>query len=209
VATPALDPRRYLRSVAASAATLGKPHVKLLDLVDRVRLLIGDAPYAIVGGLAQILWARKTHTDDFDAAIASTDPDRAFERVKRGRAPRGWRLPTPPDVAHESDDVFEVLHLLYRGSVVDLISFHDTAFLEEIIATAQPIAEVGGHRFIRPELLLVTHLLRPGRIAEQAAIDLLLHRREAGDFDDACADRWSAHMRCSQRLARVRARVAE
>src|SRR5574341_81034 len=86
-------PRTFLRSLEASASTRGKPHVKLLGLVDRMAELTRRAPYAVVGGVAQILWARKTHTDDLDVALATTDLHRAADRIRRLAAPRGWRLP--------------------------------------------------------------------------------------------------------------------
>lgn len=209
VATPALSPERYLRSVAASATTLGKPHVKLVSLAERVRSLTRGSPCAIVGGLAQVLWARKTHTDDFDVAVAAADLARAAGRVRRGDAPRGWKLPKGPLRAHESDDVFEVWHLLYRGSAVDLLAFHDRAFMAEILSTAQAVPEVGGHRFIRPELLLVTHLLRPTVGAALAAVELLVVRRGAGDFDESYARRWAARMKRVAAFDRTVARAAE
>jgi hypothetical protein len=57
----ALSPDALVRSFAASRDTLGKVPMKLLDVVAEVRTLTHDAPYAVIGGLAQILWARKTH----------------------------------------------------------------------------------------------------------------------------------------------------
>ena len=104
----ALSPDAFLRSVRASRDTLRKAPIKLIEVVDHVRALTGDAPYAIVGGLAQILWARKTHTDDLDVALAADDLARAYERVRSRKAGPGWRLPRPPDHTHEANDVFEV-----------------------------------------------------------------------------------------------------
>src|SRR5262245_27008147 len=94
--TPALAPDRFLGSVRASRDTLGRPTLKLLEVVNRVRILTGGAPYAIVGGLAQMLWARKSHTDDLDVALSSPDLEAAYDRVAQGRAERGWAMPTPP-----------------------------------------------------------------------------------------------------------------
>src|SRR5262249_17941343 len=78
------------------------------------------------------------------------------------------------------------------GSVVDLIAFRNESFTQEIIQTAQTVSELGDIRFIRPELLLVTHLLRPGTTAALAAVELVLARRAAGDFDYAMAQQWAA-----------------
>ena len=183
--------------------------MKLLSLVDRVNGLTRGAPYAVVGGVAQILWARKTHTDDLDVAVASEAWRRAVQRVRRGAAPRGWRLPAPPDRAVESDEVFEVAHVMYRGSVVDLLCFRDDAFMGEILATAQVVPGVGPYRFIRPELLLVTHLMRPRVEAALAAVELVLARRAAGDFDEEYTARWAKHMGRAPDFARTLARAAE
>jgi hypothetical protein len=182
--------------------------VKLLTLVDRVAVLTGDARYAIVGGLAQILWARKTHTDDLDVALAAEDLDRVVARGRRGAMPRGWRLPrsTP---ALESDDILEVLHLTYRGSAVDLLRFHDQAFTSEILETAEVVDELGSYRFIRPELLLVTHLLRPRVEAALAAVELVLARRALGGFDEDYARRWAERAGRSSAFARALARAEE
>ena len=65
---PALPASSFLRSIAVSRATLDKAPMKLLDIVQRVNALTEGAPYAIVDRLAQILWARKTYTDDLDIA---------------------------------------------------------------------------------------------------------------------------------------------
>lgn len=195
-----------MRSLAASASTLGKPHVNLLSLVDRANLLTRHAPYAVIGGVAQVLWARKTHTDDLDVAIASDAWRRAVERVRRKNAPRGWRL---GENGVESDDVFEVAHATYRGSVVDFLYFRDDAFMREVLSTAQVVAAVGPYRFIRPELLLVTHLLRPRVEAALAAVELVIARRAAGDFDEAYADRWAKHMGRAAEFARALARAAD
>jgi len=182
--------------------------MKLLDTVDHVRSLMDDAPYAVIGGLAQILWARKTHTDDLDVAVATPDLSRAYDKV-RSRRVRGWRLPTPPDEAHEKDAVFEVYHLQFRGSVVDLIAFRDEALTTEILETAQAVAELRGMRFIRPELLLVTQLLRPGAIAALAAVELVLSRRVAGDFDLPYAERWAARVGRLEHFRRTIGRADE
>ncbi|MBX3192511.1 MAG: hypothetical protein KF819_36310 [Labilithrix sp.] len=178
VPTPALDPESFLRSVVASRATLGLSPMKLLDIVSHVTALTDGAPYAIVGGLAQILWARKTHTDDLDIALSSASLLAAYDRVTSGRAERGWALPSPPDRAHEANDVFEVYHLLFDGAVVDLLSFRTATFNEEILSTAVSVPALGNLRFVRPELLLVTQLLRPGPRAAVAAIDLVVARGE-------------------------------
>ena len=158
----ALAPDALLRSVRASRDTLGRTPVRVIEVVDDFRSLTEDAPYAVIGGLAQILWARKTHTDDLDMALASDQLARAAERVRRRQAGPGWRLPKAPDRPHEENEVFEVWHLHFRGSVVDLIAFRDADFMAEILGTTRAVPELSGMRFIRPELLLVTHLLRPG-----------------------------------------------
>ena len=126
----ALTPQEFLRSIDASRNTLGRPRLKLVEVVQHVRALTDDAPYAVIGGLAQILWARKTHTDDLDVALAARDL---------------------PDRAHEANDVFQVYHLICDGSVVDWITFENEAFNAESIATGETIPELGGIRFIRPE----------------------------------------------------------
>jgi hypothetical protein len=182
--------------------------MKLIDVVERLRNLTGNVPYAVIGGLAQILWARKTHTDDLDVTLAATDVASAAQRVRMRRA-RGWRLPKPPDLAYEQNEVFEVHHLLFRGSVVDLLSFRNEAFNQEIIDTSRIVPELGRARFIRPELLLVTHLLRPGTAGALAATELLLARRAAGDFDMAYAERWAAEAGRTGALARALARADE
>jgi hypothetical protein len=169
--------------------------MKILEGVDRVRALTDNAPYAVIGGLAQILWARKTHTDDLDMALAV------------GEAGPGWRLPRPHDQVHEKNEVFQVYHLLFRGSVVDLISFSDQGFTQEILQTAHAVSELGGMRFIRPELLLMTHLLRPGAPAALAAVELVLARRGFNDLDEAYAERWAARLGRVEALRRAVARA--
>jgi hypothetical protein len=69
-----VSPEQFIRSIDASRDTLRKPGLKLLEIVARVRALTADAPYAVIGGLAQILWARKSHTDDLDVAGAIPRP---------------------------------------------------------------------------------------------------------------------------------------
>ncbi|HUH06025.1 MAG TPA: hypothetical protein VML75_28740 [Kofleriaceae bacterium] len=200
----ALDPGDFLRAIDASRDTLGRARMKLLDIVDRVRELSDDAPYAVVGGLAQILWARKTHTDDLDVALAGDALAKAYARVADAHAAAtGWRLPAPPDRPHEEDDVFEVFHLLYRGAVVDLIAFKDEAFTREIVATARVVAELDGIRFVRPELLLITHLLRPTPLAKLAAVELLLARRPKMDFDLDYARGWASQLAVEPALDRI------
>lgn len=167
--------------------------MRLLDVIPSVQQLTEHTPIAVVGGLAQILWARKTHTDDLDLALAAPALDRAYGRVRRREVP-AWRLPSPPDLAIEQDDVFTVCHLLYRGSVVDLLTFADRAFTREILETAQPIPDLGGAPFIRPELLLVTHLLRPTPGAAIAAAELLVARLQRGDFREKYAAEWAARV---------------
>jgi hypothetical protein len=204
----ALAPSQMLRSVDASRDTLGRVRMKLIDIVHQVTALTGGAPYAVIGGLAQILWARKTHTDDLDVLLAAGDLARANAEVRDQRA-AGWTLPDPPDRPHEQNDVFEVYHLLYQGSVVDLLSYRDAAFAAEILATAVPVPELHGIRFIRPELLLVTQLLRPGAMAAIAATELTLARRAAGRFDPAYAERWAAQVGRAEALRRTFARADE
>ena len=203
----ALSPDRFLRSVDASRDTLGKPPTKLFDLVEHVTALTGNAPYAVIGGLAQIRWARKTHTDDIDFALASSDLSRALERVTARNAGPEWRLPSPPDHAHEENAVFEVAHLLHDGAVVDLIAFKATGFTDEILATARPIPELRNIRFIAPELLLVTHLLRPGAHAALAAVELIVSRRAFGGIDEDYVKRWADLVGKREVLARALARA--
>jgi len=174
---PALPATSFLRSIAASRVALDKAPMKLLDIVQRVNALTEGAPYAIVDGLAQILWARKTYTDDLDVALGSSVLHAAHESIESSRAEHNWSLPTPLDRAYESNDVFEVYHLLYAGAVVDLLSFRDMAFTNEILETAIAIPELGGLRFIRPELLIVTQFIRPDVRAAIAAIDLVAARQ--------------------------------
>jgi hypothetical protein len=181
--------------------------MKLLEVVERVRELTSDAPYAVVGGLAQILWARKTHTDDLDVALSSTALLQAHASVQAMPADSPWKLPRAPDRALESDDVFQVCHLLYSGSVVDLISFKNDHFNQAIVSTASAISELGGIRFIRPELLLVTHLLRPGPVAALSAIELVVARRAHGGMDLEDARRWAEAVGRAERLARVLAQA--
>jgi hypothetical protein len=197
-----------IRSVDASRDTLGRVHMRLIDVVHQVSALTGGAPYAVIGGLAQILWARKTHTDDLDVLLATNDLARAHAEVRDQRA-EGWSLPGPPDRPYEQSDVFDVYHLLYQGSVVDLISYRDAAFTAEILTTAIPVPELQGIRFIRPELLLVTQLLRPGTMAAIAAIELTLARRAAGRFDAEYAERWAAQVGRAEALRRTFARADE
>jgi hypothetical protein len=204
----ALAPSQMIRSVDASRDTLGRVHMKLIDIVHEVTALTEGAPYAVIGGLAQILWARKTHTDDLDVLLATGDLARAYAEVRDQRA-EAWTLPDPPDRFHEQNDVFEVYHLLYQGSVVDLLSYRDAAFTAEILATAVPVPELRGIRFIRPELLLITQLLRPGAMAAIAAIELTLARRAAGRFDAAYVERWAAHVGRAEALRRTFARADE
>jgi hypothetical protein len=199
---PALPLPDFLRSVDATRATLGKSPMKLLDLVEHVRSLTHGAPYAVLGGLAQILWARKSHTDDLDVALASTDIASALRRVQQQEV-AGWSEPKPPDLTQESDDVFEVCHLLHGGAVVDLIAFRNEAFNSEILRTARPVDELGGVLFIRPELLVVTHLLRPGPEAALAAIELVISRRKFGGLDANEARTWAANVGRLERFERV------
>lgn len=159
--------------------------MKLLDIVSRVDRLTRGAPYAVIGGLAQILWARKTHTDNLDIALSSAVLGTAYERVASHDAEPGWTVPSPPDRVHD------VYHLLLDGTVVDLLAFRADGFTEEIHRTAQAIPELGGVRFIRPELLLVTQLLRPGTRAAIAAIELVAARWEQGGIDVEYARRWA------------------
>lgn len=186
----ALAPPQMLRSLEASRDTLGLARRKLIDVVHQVTALTGGASYAVIGGLAQILWARKAHTDDLDVLLAVA-------------------LPDPPDRPHEQNDVFEVYHLLYQGSVVDMLSYKDALFTAEIVATAIAVPELGGIRFIRPELLLVTQLLRPGAMAAIAATELLLARRAKGPFDASYAERWAVRVGRVDALHRTFTRADE
>ena len=176
--------------------------MKLLDILDEVHKLTDGAPYAVIGGLAQILWARKSHADDLDIALASKGTSDAVERVARG-ALDGWQEPVPPDRTREANDVFQVCHLLYRGAVVDLIAFADRDFNAAIIGTARLIQELGPARFIRPELVLVTHLLRPGPEAALAAVELVIARRRWGGLEVAEARGWAEKVGRLERLERV------
>ncbi len=181
--------------------------MKLLDVVSHARTLTKGAPYAVIGGLAQILWARKTHTDDLDIALAAKDLEHAYESVRTRKAPKGWRLPKPPDLAHEQDEIFEVYHLLFRGAVVDLLRFEDAELTSAIIDTARVVPELSNIRFVRPELLLVMHLLRPGPEAALAAIELIVARRALGGFDVAYARRWANRLGRGEALRRALSRA--
>lgn len=198
---PALHPSEYLRSVDATRSSLGKAPMKLIDVVDEVRDLARTDNYAVVGGMAQILWARKSHTDDLDIVLAEKDVSACLQRAKHSA---GWAV--PPD-AEESDDVFRVVHLMYAGSVVDLLVFACEPFNAEILRTAQVVPELGNARFIAAELLLVTHLLRPGPEAAIAAIELVIARRKRGGFDEAMARRWAGAVQREERLNRVLAQA--
>jgi len=81
--------------------------------------------------------------------------------------------------------------------------------LIDILATAVPVPELGGIRFIRPELLLVTQLLRPGAMAAIAATELTVARRAKGGFDPAYAERWAAQVGRAEALRRTFARADE
>jgi hypothetical protein len=199
----ALSPSDFLRSVGASRDTLGRTRMKLLDVVVHVRALTHDAPYCIIGGLAQILWARKTHTDDLDVALATSEVAAALATVQSGRGGEQWALPAPPDKAWETDDVIDVCHLLYDGAVVDLIAFKATAFNTAILAEAIEVPELGNLRVIRPEHLLVTHLLRPGPLGALAAVELVIARRAKGGVDESVIRTWADRVGRGDRLARV------
>jgi hypothetical protein len=203
----ALTPAELERSVAITRDTVGRPAMKILSLVTEVEALTGGAPAAIVVGLAQMLWARKTFTEDIDLALASVDLEQALESVTRGEAPPGWALPSPPDASHEGNDVFEVAHLLYDGVVVDLLSFREAAFTKAIIATAVRVPQLGNVAFITPELLLVTQLLRPGTRGAIAALELVLARRQAGGIDLAQVRHFAELTHSTPRLERVLAQV--
>lgn len=180
--------------------------MKLLDIVARVDKLVKGAPCVVVGGVAQMLWARKTEIDDLDPAIAT---GALPEDVRTQAAGAGWNMPRPLSRAHEANEVFEVCHLTYRGSVVDLISFRDFAFNSEILSTARPVDELRGIRFIRPELLLVTHLLRPTPAAALAAVELILARRAANDFDLAYAAQWADRLHKKAGFEKALTRAAD
>jgi hypothetical protein len=201
--TPALSPAGFLASVRATRDTLGQVPLKLLDVVDRVAELTDGSPYAIVGGLAQMLWSRKSHTDDLDVALTSTALRAAYQRVVGGAAQPGWATPAQPDRAHEQNDVLEVYHLLYEGVVVDLISFENRELTHEIIATSVDVPELGGLRFVRPELLLVTQLLRPGPRGALAAVDLIVARQERGDLDEPMVRAWANRLGKEPQLDRA------
>jgi hypothetical protein len=207
-AAPALDAEEFVRSLDASRDTLGRPHMKLLEVLQRVSELTHEAPYAVIGGLAQILWARKSHTDDLDLVLSTPDLKASYERVLAGDAPGAWTLPKSPDRAHEANDVFEVYHLQYDGSVVDMLAFRDQLFNRAVIESARTIPDLGGVRFIRPELLLVTHLLRPGPSAALAAVELVIARQAKQDFDLDDARLWAKHVGRAERLERVLAQAS-
>jgi hypothetical protein len=97
---------------------------------------------------------------------------------------------------------------LCEGAVVDLISFSNAAFNAEIIETAQSVDDLGGLRFIRPELLLVTHLLRPGPTAALAAIELVIARRAKAPIDIDYTRRWADAVDKADRLERVLAQAS-
>ena len=208
VFAPALLPEQFVRSVEASRDTLGKPRMKLLDVVHEVDRLTDGAPYAVIGGLARILWARKSHTDDLDVPLSSRDVASAFTRVHNRLADEKWSLPRAPDWAHEADDVLEVYHLLHDGAVVDLIAFRNEAFNGEIIGSAVSIPELGGMCFIRPEPLLVTHLLRPGPTGALAAVELVIARRATGALQSRGSRALGGCTR-QARAARARARAGK
>ena len=145
----ALSPNEVLRSVSASRDTLRKPPMRLINVTTHAQSLIGGKPFAIIGGLAQILWARKTHTDDLDLAVSGPSFTRAYQRVLNDEAKPDWALPSPPDRALEEDRVFKVCHLLFRGIVVDFITFKRHAFNHAILTDALPIQEFNNVRVIK------------------------------------------------------------
>jgi hypothetical protein len=204
----ALDGEQFVRSLDASRDTVGRPRMKLLELLQRVSELTERAPYAVVGGLAQILWARKSHTDDLDLVLSTPDLKATYERVRSASAGAAWSLPDAPDRVHEANEIFEVYHLLHAGSVVDLLAFRDQLFNREIIESARAIPELGDVRFIRPELLLVTHLLRPGPTAALAAVELVIARQAKKDLDVEDAGRWAKQVGRAERLERVLAQAS-
>jgi hypothetical protein len=65
------------------------------------------------------------------------------------------------------------------------------------------VPELGGLRFITPELLVVTHLLRPGPTAAIAAIELVVARREHGGLDVDASRTWARAVGREPRLDRV------
>ncbi len=183
----ALSPSDFLRSVSASRETLGRTRIDLLDVIAHVRTLTNNTQYCIVGGLAQILWARTTRAEELHVTLALEDV--AVARFKSG--------------AWESDDVIEVCHVLYDGSVVDMLAFKNAAFNAAILSEAVEVVEIGNLRVIRPEHLLVTHLLRPGPNGALAAVELVIARRGKGGFDEALAHDWAERVGRADRLARV------
>ena len=182
--------------------------MKLIEVVHEVSKLTDGAPYAVIGGLAQILWARKSHTDDLDVALDAKKLHEALARVRDGSAGPPWSLPALPDRSLESDEVIEVAHLLHDGAVVDLLTFRDGALTTEIVSTAEPIPELGKIQFIRPELLLVTHLLRPGPLGALAAVELLIARRAGGSIDVEETRRWATRLGREARLDQILAQAA-
>jgi len=136
-------------------------------------------------------------------ALASQDVASALATVKAGTADEHWALPTQPDKARETDDVTDVCHLLYDGSVVDLIAFKATAFNAAVLSEAVEVPELGNVRVIRPEHLLVTHLLRPGPLGALAAVELVIARRAKGGFDEAVVRVWADRVGRGERLTRV------
>jgi len=182
--------------------------MKLIEVVHEVTRLTAGAPYAVIGGLAQILWARKSHTDDLDVALEADALHGALDRVRDGGASASWSLPSPPDRPDESDDVIEVVHLLHDGAVVDLLTFREASLTLEIVSTAQTVAELGNIRFIRPELLLVTHLLRPGPLGALAAVELVIARRTAGGIDMDETRSWATRLGRETRLDQIIAQAA-
>jgi hypothetical protein len=182
--------------------------MKLIEVVHEVSRLTAGAPYAVIGGLAQILWARKSHTDDLDVALEGDVLHAALDSVRSGRGGVAWSLPSPPDKPIEADDVIEVAHLLHDGAVVDLLTFRDAELNAEIVSTAQRIPELGDIRFIRPELLLVTHLLRPGPLGALAAVELVLARHTAGAFAIDETRKWAVRLEREARLDQILAQAA-
>lgn len=183
--------------------------MKPLDVVAHARALCAEAPYAVVGGLAQMLWARKTHTDDLDVALAAPALGAALARVRSGDAGPEWAIPTPPDLDYEANEVFEVAHVHFRGVVVDFLTFRAADFTDEIAGSAVTVKELGDIRFVRPELLLVRHLLRPGPAGVGAGIDLLLARDASGGLDLVYAERWAERVGRGQRFRDWVARASE
>lgn len=178
-----------LRRAGVDPKKLQKIPTNLLDAAEGLSQRFGGVPYAVIGGVALMLWANKERSEDIDVALAPHE------------------LLGP----HEGDDIIEVCHLIlwdYKAAL-HLLYYQNEAFRAELLATAVPVPELKGVRFARPELLLITQLLSPRPKAQVSAVEIVRSRRAGGHFDLAYAAHWAEQVNRSEALRNTLARVEE